>query len=165
MWLCFPSVPNTESLLWVSHPSHVPGSLLISSSFPCNRSFGDRKNSSFLFRLNCLLCLINSSMAISVFVGQDNIQIQKLCFQQWLNSKLFTKLSLAFVIYPTKRLFWPFSYPEGTHRSQRIVSIWAPETFKFPLWKWKGRSVTVSVCDKQKENDGRQVKFQNIRKI
>lgn len=94
------------------HSFHVPDSLLISSSFPCNRSFGDRKNSSFLFRLDCLFCLINSSMVIYIFVGQDKIHVQKFSLQQWSNSKLFTKLDLAFVIHPRKWLPQHFSYPQ-----------------------------------------------------
>ena len=98
----------------------VPASLLISSSFPCNRSFGDRKNSSFLFRLNCLLCLINSSIVISIFIGQDNTHIQEFSFWQWLYSTVYSSQSiywLACVIYsthpskaslspPFSRVFW-----------------------------------------------------------
>lgn len=120
---------------------------LISSSFPCNRSFGGRKNSSFLFRLNCLLHLINSSMVISVFIGQETIHIWKLCFWQWLNSIYQIRSGSRDSLTKKDYYYLSVSQKALTGVVWWIMNTWAWKTFQFPLWKWKDRSVTVRVCD------------------
>lgn len=144
-------MPNAESLLWVSHSSHVPDSLLISSSFPCNRSCGDRKNG-FLFRLNCLLCLINSSTVSSIFVGQDNIHNWKFSFQLVVEFKTIYQTRSGFCDLPQINMATAFQSPRRL--SQVVVWVLGHQRHRFALRKWKGKSVTISVCDKQKENDG-----------
>lgn len=151
LWLCFSLMPNTQSLLWVSHSSCV----LISSSFPCNRSFGDRKNSCFLFRLNCLLCLISSSMVISIFIGLDNIHIWKLSVQQRLTS--IYQVRPGFRDLPSKKTAPTFQLSRRHSRVVMDCEYLGIKDISVPTMEVKRQIChrpclwCICRCDKQKE--------------